>query len=584
MRPRLRPNIAITRKPPRADLKALLPETGSDIKGHMRSYAELLEASGYGSRPRDFDDLIRILDNEIRLITPTDPEGKEGADESLARRASEGSAHPLLARRANETTRYYQLTHDYLVHSLREWLTRKQKETRRGRAELLLVDRAGVWNARPENRQLPSLVQWLQIRSLTAKKNWTPPQRKMMAKAGKYHAVRGLLVALLLGLLGFAGYESHGRLQAHALLRSLLDANITEVPAIVADISSYRCWIDPLLRDAAAEAQASKDARKQLHASLALLPVDDEQAAYLYERLLDATPQEVPVIREALAPHKAELLDKLWAVVEQPAKGKESQRLRAAAALAKYDPASAKWAQASALVANDLVRENAVSLGQWSEAFRSVKGRLLSPLADVFRVRQPEHAGEATLAANLLADYAADEPQVLADLLMDADEKQFAVIYPKFKEHGDRSRTGLLAEIDKQAVMAKDKVIFEEPKGMIAEGDAKVKTRDGPLPAKRFVVALQGGKQYRLTMDSQDIDSYLVLQDKTGKELAFDDDSGGNQNSLLLYTPARDDNYTVFAAALPNPMVKNTGAFVRGRSPVGTMGKPTSCCRSMRGT
>ena len=46
----------------------------------MRSYAELLEASGYGSRPKDFDDLIRILDSEIRLITPTDPEGKD-ADE-----------------------------------------------------------------------------------------------------------------------------------------------------------------------------------------------------------------------------------------------------------------------------------------------------------------------------------------------------------------------------------------------------------------------------------------------------------------------------------------------------------------------
>ena len=32
-------------KAARADLKVLLPETGSDIKGHMRSYAELLEAS-----------------------------------------------------------------------------------------------------------------------------------------------------------------------------------------------------------------------------------------------------------------------------------------------------------------------------------------------------------------------------------------------------------------------------------------------------------------------------------------------------------------------------------------------------------
>ena len=42
----------------------------------MRSYAELLEASGY-RRPSDFDDLIRILDGELRLVTPTDPT-KEG--------------------------------------------------------------------------------------------------------------------------------------------------------------------------------------------------------------------------------------------------------------------------------------------------------------------------------------------------------------------------------------------------------------------------------------------------------------------------------------------------------------------------
>ena len=59
----------------RGVLKALLPESGTDIKGHMRSYAELLEASGYAGRREDFDDLIRILDAELRLITPTDPEG-----------------------------------------------------------------------------------------------------------------------------------------------------------------------------------------------------------------------------------------------------------------------------------------------------------------------------------------------------------------------------------------------------------------------------------------------------------------------------------------------------------------------------
>ncbi len=61
-----------------AVLKALLPETGTDIKGQMHSEAELREVSGYADHPRDFADLVRILDHELRLITPTEAEGVEG--------------------------------------------------------------------------------------------------------------------------------------------------------------------------------------------------------------------------------------------------------------------------------------------------------------------------------------------------------------------------------------------------------------------------------------------------------------------------------------------------------------------------
>jgi hypothetical protein len=91
-------------------LKSLLPEVGSDIKGHMRSHSELLQASGYQNRPREFNDLLRILDGELRLITPTDP---EGAETESAR---------------DFDSKYYQLTHDYLVPSLREWLTSNSRK------------------------------------------------------------------------------------------------------------------------------------------------------------------------------------------------------------------------------------------------------------------------------------------------------------------------------------------------------------------------------------------------------------------------------------------------------------------------
>src|SRR5262249_56967961 len=82
-------------------------------------------------------------------------------------------------------TRYYQRTQDHLVHSLRDWLPRKRRETRRGRAELRLADRAALWSARPENRRLPSVLEWANIRLLTRKREWTEPQRRMMRQAGR---------------------------------------------------------------------------------------------------------------------------------------------------------------------------------------------------------------------------------------------------------------------------------------------------------------------------------------------------------------------------------------------------------------
>ena len=425
-------------KAARGVLKALLPESGTDIKGHMRSYAELLDAAGYGSRPKDFDDLIRILDGEIRLITPTDPEGEEGAEESTSQ--------------AQPGQKYYQLTHDYLVPSLRDWLTRKQKETRRGRAELLLADRAVVWNACPENRQLPSLWQWCSIRWLTQKKNWTPPQRKMMGRATRYHAVRVAILGVLLAAAMCTGLairqqvvEQQKATHAAGLVQAVLNADTAQVPAIIGEMSEYRKWADPLLRQE--NDQAAANSRRRLHASLALLPVDASQVKYLYGRLLDAEPGEVPVIRDALAAHQEELVDKLWAVAEAPEKGKESQRLRAAAALAKYDPQGERWAKVQEAVGNDLVRVPAVYLAPWMESLRPVRAKLLAPLSAAYRETGRRDV-ERSLATDILADYAADQPQVLADLLMDADEQQFAVIYPKFKEQGEQGLPVLTGEID----------------------------------------------------------------------------------------------------------------------------------------
>jgi serine/threonine protein kinase/formylglycine-generating enzyme required for sulfatase activity len=441
-----------------AALKALLPETGTAIKGHMRSQEELLEASGYASRPRDYDDLRLILDSELRLITPTDPEGKDDSAPS-----------PLPSG-----AKYYQLTHDYLVPSLRNWLTRKQKETRRGRAELLLADRAAVWNARPENRQLPSVLQWLQIRWLTEKKNWTLTQRKMMRRARRLHAMRGLFLALLLAAATAIGLgiraqveESRNATKAAGLVRSLLNADTARAPDIVNGLAEYRRWADPLLREE--NAKAGETSRQKLHTSLALLAVDGTQIAYLHSRLLDAEPHEVSVIRDFLAQYKDELLNKLWAAVETPEQGKERQRLRAAAALANYDPECEKWTKAGGLVVDQLTAENPVFLSIWLEGFRPIKGKLLASLASIYRDANRRES-ERSLATNILADYAADDPPFLADLLMDADDKQFAILHPTFQKQGEQGLPVLIVEINTK--LASDLPSSDEKRERLAKRQA----------------------------------------------------------------------------------------------------------------
>jgi formylglycine-generating enzyme required for sulfatase activity len=433
------PQHRLYQRAAQAVLKALLPGTGSDLKGTMRSRQELLDTSGYAGRPKDFDELLHILDGELRLVTPTDPEGAE-AEAGPGRDAAGGQ--------------FFQLTHDYLVPSLRDWLTRKQKETRRGRAELRLAERAALWTAKPENRHLPAWWEWLNIRLFTRRRDWTPPQQQMMRKAGRYHAVRGMALAVLLGAATLIGLGIRSQVLEHTnanhaagLVRALLDADTAQVPGLVAELDGYRAWADPLLRD---EYQKAKpNSRPQLHASLALLPVDPGQVAYLYGRLLDAGPHDVPVIRDALVAHQSDLVDRLWAVVERPAKGKEQQRLRAAAALAKYDPEGERWAKAQQAVGNDLVGVPAVYLAEWLASLRPVRTQLIPPLSAVYRNGRRRDF-ERSLATDLLADYAADNPQVLADLLLDADAKQFAVIYPKLQEHGEPGLPVLTGEIDRK--------------------------------------------------------------------------------------------------------------------------------------
>jgi formylglycine-generating enzyme required for sulfatase activity len=428
------PQHRLHQKAAQAVLKSLLPESGTDIKGHMRSRKELLEVSGYASRSKDFDDLLRILDSEIRLITPTDPEGKGDAQTS--------------ALQAGE--KYYQLTHDYLVHSLRDWLTRKQKETRRGRAALRLAERAASWNSKPENRHLPTWWEWANIRLYTRKRDWTLPQGRMMRRAGSYYAVRGGLLALTLVVLTFAGWWTFGVLEARARVENLLTAKTADVLDIVRALEPYRRWADPLLRDHAA--RTNLDEGKKLHVALALLPVVADQVKYLQGRLLHGDPEEVLVIRQALLNHQPDLANEWWQLLEHVTD--PEQRFRAACVLAAFAPGDRRWDKVRDDVAGKLAAQKAFEIARWTEVLRPVRNALLPSLA-AFLEDEKRSPSERGLIATIYGSYAVDVPgaytrleQRLADATApDADPEAKLALTKKqanigvgllVMDHGDR--------------------------------------------------------------------------------------------------------------------------------------------------
>jgi serine/threonine protein kinase/formylglycine-generating enzyme required for sulfatase activity len=441
------PRNRLHAKAAQAVLHALLPETGTNIKGQMRSLDELLQASGYADRPGAFHELMLILDSELRLVTPTQPEDDKGT-------GPEAASPPAASMSASSVALFYQLTHDYLVPSLRDWLTRKQKETRKGRSELRLSERAAAWNAKPEPRHLPAWWEWANIRMYTGYRDWTPAQRKMMRKANRLYAWRGaglILVLALSAAVSLAVYDAARKLKnrtyAEGLVGKLLNADISNVPGIIGEVEQHRAVADSLLR--AKITNPDTDEPEKLRSSLALLPVDPGQLDYLYQRLLDATPQDIPVIRDSLKPHADKLTTKLWSVAVRPPKGYDRQRLRAACALAGYEPDSAQWENLAEPIAGILVQEPALHLQTWIEQLKPVRLKLLAALGAVFRDGQRTEL-ERSLAAIILADFAADQPTELANLVMDADQQSFLTLLPTLKARGKDASDLLHAELDRR--------------------------------------------------------------------------------------------------------------------------------------
>jgi formylglycine-generating enzyme required for sulfatase activity len=248
----------------------------------------------------------------------------------------------------------------------------------------------------------------------------------MMRKAGRYHAVRGAGLAVLLAVATVTGVAMREEVierdkanYAAGLVGRVFDAPTTQIPGIVKEMEAYRAWTDPMLKEG--KEKSANDPRKQLNASLALAPVDAGQLEYLYGRLLKGEPQEVVVIRETLFDHKADLTERLWTLLENP-RNDQDQRFRAACALATFTPGDHRWEKAGGDVAATLAMQKPFVIAQWTDALKGVEKWLIPMLAD-YLVDEKRSVSERGLIATVYGTYATGLPDAYARLEKQLDEK-----------------------------------------------------------------------------------------------------------------------------------------------------------------
>jgi formylglycine-generating enzyme required for sulfatase activity len=401
-------------------LEELLPADGEDIRGLRLPESELRRACGYAGDSHSFQQLIDLLEVRLKLIARRDPFQQSGA----------AGGEPC-----------FMLTHDFLVPSIRAWVAVELGGTAAGRAETLLRSREKTYAGRREQRQLPSLPEWIFIRLLTSRQHWTDGQRRMMAVAARSHLLRAgltggcLLVAIWLGVRIIAERDAHNSLD------KLTRAGADELISIFPEIDSQREYVVPLLRDVLAGVEQEEHAnggaqsvsRKQLHTRLALVRWDASQIDWLLEQLL--LPQTdldyVAAIHWRLQGYAREVAPRLLSLLRDE-REPPVRRFRAALGLVGLPRDS--WGDQ--LLAADLEligREMTLVFSERQPVLRTLLkpiGVELVPILDRLFDADGVTQDQQVNAAVALLDYAGQDQVLLTRLVTRATMEQMAILFP----------------------------------------------------------------------------------------------------------------------------------------------------------
>lgn len=205
-------------------------------------------------------------------------------------------------------------------------------------------------------------------------------------------------------------------------LQTVLAAEPEAVPTLLDELAEYKNDKDLLeLVRGVQRAPGERPTRRPL---LTLTLVNDTVARAaalkaLSDAMLQVDVREFMVLREELFSEKDQLIAGLWLKLEDSNQNDEL-RLRAAAALALYDPDSTRWGKVSTSVVSQLLSDK-LALPAWSRALRPVRTHLRKPLTVVFENKDPS-------ASIALASMFHDSADTLLDFVRRAEPEQLGVL------------------------------------------------------------------------------------------------------------------------------------------------------------
>jgi serine/threonine protein kinase/formylglycine-generating enzyme required for sulfatase activity len=277
-----------------------------------------------------------------------------------------------------------------------------------------------------------------------------PWQRRLMRWRRRHPNLVTSLTVLVITLIfttAIGGYllgRREHRATTLARVESLSGANAATVPYLLEILSADPKIVQPVLEEKWKNRKLSPSQRLRIGLALANAPDVRHELVALARVAND--PSEVLLVRAALEPFKHDLRPALWELVST-ASPDSKERFHILAILAGVDSAATQWQTYAPELMDHFLRENPLHLGIWKEALEPIKLHLLPSLIAAFRTSvDPDRR---RLAATLVADHAADLPDVLVDLLLDADENQYSVIFPKIQAKRDFALTALNLELDR---------------------------------------------------------------------------------------------------------------------------------------